>query len=295
MTDNGSSGGAWLDGDKHCVGGYNAGMRGMKGSYYEGGHRVPFFIRWPAGGIGGGRDVDAMCLDIDLLPTFIDLCGLTPPRPPEFDGTSFASVLTGEAASLPERVHFLNIRQKGDPPDKHVGAVLKGRWRLVYGTELYDIKADPGQKNDLAEAHPDVVRELQAELDAWWDEITPGLEERCCISLGNDAENPTTLTAMDVMGDVAWHQTMITKAKHSTGDWSVDVEHAGHVPVHAPPLAEGTAPRHRCDGFQGMRRFADLRPGRARHASPAHRAPEHWRPRSEKPRSSPATSRSCSR
>jgi arylsulfatase A-like enzyme len=227
MTDNGSSGGAKLDADKFCERGYNAGMRGMKGSYYEGGHRVPFFIRWPAGGISGGRDVDAMCLDIDLLPTFIDLCDLTPPRPPAFDGASIAPALRGQATTLSDRIHFLNIRQASDPPDKHTGAVLQGRWRLVHGTELYDVEADPEQRTDVAAAHPDIVRQLSDALDAWWDEVSPGFDQMCCISLGNDAENPTTLTAMDVMGDVAWHQTMITKAKHSTGVWNVDVERPG--------------------------------------------------------------------
>ena len=51
MTDNGTSGGCEIDGNEHVLRGYNAGMRGMKTSYYDGGHRVPFFIRWPNGGL----------------------------------------------------------------------------------------------------------------------------------------------------------------------------------------------------------------------------------------------------
>ncbi len=227
MTDNGSSGGAKVDAGAYCVAGYNAGLRGMKGSYYEGGHRAPFFLRWPQGGLAGGREVSEMCLDIDLLPTFIDLCGLTPPREPAFDGTSFAPVLQGHARSRPPRTHFLNILQSTDPPTKENGAVLQGRWRLVHGKELYDIKADPGQKNDVAAQHPQVVAELLQALDRWWDEVAPGFDEFCCISLGHDRENPTTLSAMDVMGDVTWNQAAIIKAKRCTGSWNVDVERPG--------------------------------------------------------------------
>jgi len=58
MTDNGTSGGATLDRDQHVVAGYNAGMRGIKGSEYEGGHRVPLFIHWPAGGLAASRDIE---------------------------------------------------------------------------------------------------------------------------------------------------------------------------------------------------------------------------------------------
>lgn len=227
MTDNGSSGGARLDQHAHEVSGYNAGMRGMKGSYYDGGHRVPFFIRWPRGSLSGGRDIGEMALDIDLLPTFIDLCGLKHPGGNPFDGQSFTGLLDGSAVELPDRVHFLNILQSSNPPAKERGCVMTKRWRLVHGKELYDIKADPGQHNDVAAGHPEVVKDLHAALDAWWDEVSPGFDDVSCISLGNAAENPTKLCAMDVMGDVAWQQAHIIAAQKSTGTWKVDVEEAG--------------------------------------------------------------------
>ena len=73
--------------------GFNAGMRGIKGSQYDGGHRTPCFIRWPAGHLGGGADVARLTAHIDLLPTLIDLCGLPPPQGVQFDGTSLAPLL----------------------------------------------------------------------------------------------------------------------------------------------------------------------------------------------------------
>ena len=227
MTDNGSSGGSELDENQHVVRGYNAGMRGKKGSYYDGGHRVPFFLRWSGGGLEGGRDVDEMTLHVDVLPTFIDLCGLNAPDV-DFDGESVAPLLRTDQACLPgDRVHFLQYRQDTVPPEKWTSAVMTRRWRLVRGQELYDIKADPGQRKDVAADHPGEVERLRGAHDAWWDEISPGLETYCPITLGDPAENPARLCAMDVLGDVAWHQTHIAQAKESTGTWAVEIERPG--------------------------------------------------------------------
>ena len=227
MTDNGSSGGSELDENQYAVRGYNAGMRGKKGSYYDGGHRVPFLIRWPGGGLGGGRDVDEMSLHIDVLPTFIDLCGLDAPDV-DFDGQSIAPLLHGGQERLPgDRVHFLQYRQDTVPPEKWTNAVMTRRWRLVRGEELYDIEADPGQRQDVAADHPGEVKRLRGAHDAWWDEISPGLETYCPITLGDPAENPARLCAMDVLGDVAWHQTHITQAKESTGTWAIEIAKPG--------------------------------------------------------------------
>jgi len=232
MTDNGSSGGCRLSKETGLPEkGYNAGMRGMKGSYYDGGHRVPFFIRWPDGKVQGGHDLGEMAMHLDLLPTFIDLCGLQRPDGVELDGASFAGYLIGSEETRPDRTQILQIRQSTDPPEQWTNAVMTKRWRLVHGKELYDITADPGQQNDVAEQHPDVVAQLRSEHDDWWAEVTPTFDEFCHISLGNDAENPTCLNAMDVMGDVAWHQTMIVKARKSTGRWKVDVEQPGRYTI----------------------------------------------------------------
>jgi arylsulfatase A-like enzyme len=228
MTDNGSCGGSELDKQGFVTRGYNAGMRGKKAWYYDGGHRVPFFVRWPVGGLSAARDIGEMALDVDLLPTFIDLCGLKAPEKVRFDGTSVAPLLRGQAVALPgDRVHFLQFRQNTEAPEKWTNAVMTRRWRLVGGKELYDIKADPGQRHDVASEHPDVVQRLRDEHEKWWAQIEPGFEKYCPIALGNDAENPTQLNAMDVMGDVAWHQTMIVQAQKSTGRWTVEVERPG--------------------------------------------------------------------
>ncbi len=265
MTDNGSSGGCHMDRDGYVTHGYNAGMRGKKGSYYEGGHRVPFFLHWPRGGLNQPRDVDDLALHIDFAPTLMELCGLEPPRRFTCDGRSLAPLIRGEADELPEdRVSFIQIHQGHGPPEKSRYAALTRRWRLLHGKELYDVKADPEQRADLAQQHPDVVERLAAAHDAWWAQMQPHREQRCAIALGNDAANPTRLDAMDVMGDVAWQQRHVAIAQKSTGNWFVDVEQPGMYrfalrrwpaeldlpidanlsPDQARQLANATAPAH---------------------------------------------------
>jgi hypothetical protein len=227
MTDNGSDGGLMVDERSFVTKGHSAGMRGKKGHYYDGGHRVPFFFRWPDGRVGGGKDVDEMAFHVDLLPTFIDLCGLKAPNGVKFDGTSLAGPLRGRRTGLPDRTQFLQYRQDTVPPEKWTNAVLTKQWRLVNGTELYDIKAEPGQKTDVADKFPAIVARLREAHEKLWDEVSPSLDQYSPISLGNDAENPTRLDAMDVMGDMAFSQNTIVLARKSTGRWTVDVERAG--------------------------------------------------------------------
>ncbi|MBW3599978.1 MAG: arylsulfatase, partial [Planctomycetes bacterium] len=79
LTDNGSTFGPRY---------YNAGMKGGKTTLWEGGHRVPLFVRWPGGGFAPPRDVGELTQVQDLLPTLIDVCGLAPPADATFDGVS---------------------------------------------------------------------------------------------------------------------------------------------------------------------------------------------------------------
>ena len=77
MTDNGTAAGCSVDEQNYVTNGFNAGMRGRKGSEYDGGHRVPLFIHWPQGNLVNGRAIEQLSANIDLLPTLIELCGLT--------------------------------------------------------------------------------------------------------------------------------------------------------------------------------------------------------------------------
>lgn len=270
MTDNGSSGGAETDEDEFTVAGFNAGMRGMKMSYYEGGHRVPFFARCPVLGIGN-RDVDALLSHIDLLPTFNELLDLDVPRPVNFDGINVSACLTAEAQQLNLRPVFMQYCQNFLPPEKWHCAVLKGQWRLIYGCELYDVNNDPEQRSNVASEYPDIVTDLRKAHSEFWHEVSPSLNLVCPHIVGNDAENPVRLDAMDVMGDIAWDQPHILEALKTTGLWTVQVEQAGiyrfrlcrwpdelDLPINAVPAAENRCINNR-HGASGLHKCLDVR------------------------------------
>jgi arylsulfatase A-like enzyme len=227
MTDNGSSGGCMIDAKEFIIKGYNAGLRGKKGSRYDGGHRAPWLVRWPQGGLSGGKAVAEMSLAVDVLPTMIELCGLKAPEV-NFDGTSLAALMTGEMDSLPnDRIHHIDLRQATEIPDIWEGCVMTREWRLVRGNELYNIKRDPGQLKNVAADYPEILHQLRTAQEAWWQEILPRMTEYAPISLGATEENPTRLDAMDVLGDVVWSQDRIASATKGSGTWNVKIEQAG--------------------------------------------------------------------
>ncbi|MFP4058449.1 MAG: arylsulfatase [Candidatus Brocadiia bacterium] len=215
ITDNGTSAGP------------AAGMRGRKGSEYDGGHRVPCFIRWP-GRVEEGRDIDLLTAHIDILPTLVELCGLQKPDGPQLDGASLAALLTGEARR-PQRTLLVHSQRIEHPRKWRKCAVMTDRWRLVNGKELYDIQADPGQKKNLAAENPDVVQKLRAAYDAWWDDLSGRFDEFCRIVIGSERENPSRITAHDWHGRrVPWNQGMVRNTDlYANGFWAVEVARPG--------------------------------------------------------------------
>jgi arylsulfatase A-like enzyme len=175
MTDNGSAAGAGpKPGD-----GYNAGMRGLKGSEYDGGHRVPCFFRW-SGRIATGADRPALSAHIDILPTLVDLCGLKRPKTLPLDGVSLRPVLEGNV-DMPARTLFVHSQRIDHPEKWRKCAVMTDRWRLVNGKELYDMPADPGQRSDVASKHASVVAELRQAYEKWWAGLSRRFGEYCEI------------------------------------------------------------------------------------------------------------------
>jgi len=223
MTDNGTAAG--FRGGK----GFNSGMRGTKGSEYDGGHRVPCFVRWPAGGLGGGRNVHRLTAHVDLLPTLIDLCGLEGPARATFDGTSLAPLLKGDDADWPDRILVTDSQRIEHPEKWRKSAVMTDRWRLINGKELYDLPRDPGQTSDVADEYPSVVRKLRQAYEKWWEDVSQRFDEYCEIVLGSDEENPARLTCHDWHGGgaVPWAQGHVRKGLETNGFWAVDVAQAG--------------------------------------------------------------------
>lgn len=147
-------------GQNNVVFNANGGLRGHKGSIYEGGIRVPLVVRWPAkintaSRIRAGSESD-MVVDVsDLLPTFCELAGV--PAPIGIDGVSIAPSLLGEGAQ--RRREFI-IHEAGDSQ-----SIIRGRYKLVRSQKsplaLYDLETDHAEENNLARQHPELVKELE--------------------------------------------------------------------------------------------------------------------------------------
>lgn len=229
MTDNGSATGLARSAPAGSWAGFNAGMRGLKGSEYEGGHRVPCFFYWPEGKLTGGRDVDTLTAHVDLLPTLAELCGLTLPTR-SLDGTSLAPLLRREKVEWADRTLFVHSQRVQSPQKWKQCAVMTRQWRYVDGKELYDIAADSGQTRDVAAAHPEVVARLRAEYERWWESLSPAFERDVPLVLGSAKQNPVTLNAHDWHAEdaqVPWNHELIAKQPLANGWWAVDVEQAG--------------------------------------------------------------------
>jgi arylsulfatase A-like enzyme len=160
MGDNGTAGGVSLDYKTGITRppsvktGYNAGMRGVKTMPYEGGHRNACFVRYPAGGISGGRDVGGLSAHLDLMPTLAELCGVALPDV-RLDGASLVPQLKGTAESCPDRTLVVHNMQLVVPEKYKDYAVLSNRWRLVSrgissDVELFNMADDPGQVKNVA-------------------------------------------------------------------------------------------------------------------------------------------------
>ncbi|MFB0525791.1 MAG: arylsulfatase [Phycisphaerae bacterium] len=152
---------------------YNGGMKGRKGSIHEGGVRVPIFIRWP-GRIKPGTNITQIAAHIDLFPTILELCSVPMPKTLPQDGVSLVPLLEGENTGWPDRMLFTFRSPRGDTIGAR-GAVRTQRWRAVKDRkkwELYDMEADPGQKNDVSKKNPQVGQKLSAAYEATVKDVT---------------------------------------------------------------------------------------------------------------------------
>ncbi len=160
-SDNGPQDGAWKRVSDFFEG--NGGLRGYKGSFYEGGIRVPLLARWP-GRVRAGAVSDRACAFWDVLPTLADLAGAAPPK--GLDGVSFAPALFGRGGQKPHDYLYWEYPY----PRGLVQALRRGDWKVVRPApgrpyELYDLKADPAESRNVAEARPEVVQQLTALME----------------------------------------------------------------------------------------------------------------------------------
>ena len=162
MSDNGSR--------ARGEGGSNGGLRGLKGETWEGGMRVPFIVRWP-GKIQGGEACEGILTAMDLFSTIAEMTGAPLPSDTKLDSISATgAILRGEPIARDTFAYY---------KDADLEAVRRGDWKLhfckttrsegvntqVEMNALFNLREDPGEKENLFQEHPDVVENLNALAD----------------------------------------------------------------------------------------------------------------------------------
>ena len=141
----------------------NKPLKGGKGSTWEGGHRVPFVVRWP-GVIPAGTSSDAMATSMDLLPTLARFAGAKPPGDRKIDGKDIASLLLAKpGAATPHKAFYFYSRGQ-------LHAVRSGDWKLFFTrgkqapkgrpAALYNLASDIGEASNVLGDHPGVAKRL---------------------------------------------------------------------------------------------------------------------------------------
>jgi arylsulfatase A-like enzyme len=141
----------------------NKPLKGGKGSTWEGGHRVPFVVRWP-GAIPAGTSSDAMATSMDLLPTLANFAGAKPPGDRKIDGRDIGPLLLAKpGAATPHKAFYFYARGQ-------LHAVRSGDWKLFFTrgkkaakgepAALYNLASDIGETTDVLADHAGVAKRL---------------------------------------------------------------------------------------------------------------------------------------
>ncbi len=174
----------------------------------------------------------------DILPTLVDLCGLTRPSGTRQDGVSLAELLRGKTEKLDDRMLVVNYsRMPGEttpptainrgPPRREGAAVLWKNWRLLEDRQLYDLESDYHQDKNVIDQFPEVAAKMSSHLDAWWDGVKEDVNRPTRVVIGHRAENPMLLTAcewFDVFIDL---QKQVRQGVLKNGIWHLEVAQAG--------------------------------------------------------------------
>ena len=207
-------------------------MRGMKTGVDDGGIRSPLLFQWPAKVKAGNRS-DRLCAHIDLLPTILDACNVDIPKGHKLDGRSFLPLLTGSSANWPKRQIVFQTHRGNVPQLYHHFAIHEDPWKLVHPSgfgeesfigepklQLYNLKNDPRQANDVASEHPKVFKRLKSAYEAWFKDVSLTRPDNYApprIIIGTAHEKRSVLTRQD------WRHTAGRPwAKNSNGVWLLE-------------------------------------------------------------------------
>ncbi|WP_136468491.1 arylsulfatase [Flagellimonas onchidii] len=206
---------------------YVGGMRGRKGSVYRGGVRVPFFFRYPSR-FKDDKDIETTSAHIDILPTLAQLCNVKVPSDRKIDGKTLLPLLEGKKVDWADRPLFFCWARRYPELYNNI-ALQQGDFKLVgqtnynaglNGFELFNVKNDPNEQENLVKQNHDLASNLKGQLDALYKELitSENITNQPLISVGNVAENPIILNRNDASGQRGiWDQEEIY------GKWEVDI------------------------------------------------------------------------
>jgi len=150
----------------------NGALRDYKQTVYEGGIRVPFIVRWP-GKLPKGTICDEPVISLDVMPTVCAAAGAELPDDRVYDGRDMLPVILGQAKKpLHEALFWYDGTNQW--------AVRVGKWKLLSRSgrlELYDLKSDISEKDNLKEQNPEVVERLQQTFDVWKRQLAPSISK----------------------------------------------------------------------------------------------------------------------
>jgi N-acetylgalactosamine-6-sulfatase len=148
--------------------GFNGPVRGGKHTHWEGGVRVPWIVRWPGRVPAGRTDEQSVLSGADWLPTLCTITG-TPFNAAEFDGEDTSAAWLGKASHVRTKALLWKTSATGSE-----SYIREGQWKLRHPTrkndgelELYDITTDPAEEHNVAAEHPDIMKKLSAQVEAW--------------------------------------------------------------------------------------------------------------------------------
>lgn len=218
-----------------------------RGLSFDEKHQVYCMIQYPRLTNKNPGDINNLTGIVDVMPTILDICGIQ--QPGNLDGQSLKPLLSGTGSWDNERKLIVQCpRSRVRGKWKNTSVKYK-KWRLVDGKKLYNIENDYGQKTDLADKNPEIVKELTKTYESFWNSLAPAEELVSAHILGAVEAPEVRLNGMDwYIGDAPWTQGGL-KNKTNQGKWLVDVARDGNYrfelrryPREAPkPIEAGTA------------------------------------------------------
>ncbi len=213
---------------------YIAGMRGRKSFVYEGGVRVPSFWRLPSK-FKGNKDIKTPAAHYDVLPTLADLCQGQLPTDRTIDGKSLVPLLSNENSSLDNR-SLLRSWVRGGPERYENISIRKDQYKLVGNTtktagieqfELFNIKDDPYEQNNIVGTNTLAAQKLKNELDTWFDEMTnsPNFIKAQPAIIGTVHEKPSVLN----LNDAVFEKNQVLGA--DIAGWEIEATEAGNYDI----------------------------------------------------------------